>query len=122
MILGVGMDVIRVARMEGELARDDGGFFDAVFTPAEIAACAGSARALASAFAAKEAAAKALGTGIRGDVSWLGIEVLQESDRARRIVWHGGALSRARVMGVRAVWVSCAANAEIAVACVVVEG
>lgn len=122
MILGIGMDVTRVTRMAGELAREDGGFLDEVFTPTELLECAGSARALSSVFAAKEAAAKALGTGIRGGVSWRGIEVLQESGDARRIVWHGGALSRAIAMGVRAVWVTCAADAAIAVACVVLEG
>lgn len=116
------MDVTRVARMERELAREGGGFVDAVFTPAELAQCDGSARELSSRFAAKEASAKALGTGIRNEVSWQSIEVLQDSMGERRIVWHGGALSRARAMGVRAVWVSCAANAEIAVACVVLEG
>src|SRR5512143_1932439 len=122
MIIGIGMDVTSVDRMKRELARDDGGFFDAVFTDAELSQCAGRAKELALRFAGKEAAAKALGTGMSEGASCDGIEVLQESAGSRRIVWNGGALSRANAMGARAVWVSCAADDELGVACVVLEG
>lgn len=122
MIVGIGLDATRVARMERERSRQDGGFFDAVFTPKELAECKGSARELAIRFASKEAAAKALGTGLQGGVSWTDIEVLQESSGLRRIEWHGGALSRAAAVGVRAAWLSCGGDATIAVACVVLEG
>ncbi len=122
MVIGIGMDVISVARMKRELARPDGGFLDAVFTEAEITQCAGSAKELALRFAGKEAAAKALGTGISEGVSWDGIEVLQEASGSRRIVWHGGARLRAETIGARAAWLSCAADSELGVAYVVLEG
>jgi holo-[acyl-carrier-protein] synthase len=77
MVLGIGLDALNVARMTRELAREDGGFLDAVFTPREVAECAGDPREFALRFALKEAASKALGTGMRDGVSWPEIEVLR---------------------------------------------
>jgi holo-[acyl-carrier-protein] synthase len=78
MILGVGVDVLRITRMETELARDDGGFRTDVFTPREIAVCRQHPRPavpFAQQFASKEAVLKALGTGALDGASWREVEV-----------------------------------------------
>ncbi|MCI0694214.1 holo-ACP synthase [candidate division KSB1 bacterium] len=73
MICGIGIDLIEIARVESMLARWQQHFVQRVFTPEEIALCesrANRASAFAARFAAKEAFAKALGTGIDKDFSW----------------------------------------------------
>ena len=65
-ILGIGLDLVEVARVRASVRRSGERFAKRVFTPDEIAYCAGRARKfehLAARFAAKEAALKALGTG-----------------------------------------------------------
>lgn len=82
MIAGIGVDMIEVERIAAALERHADRFLHRVFTPGEIAECATSelhrARRLAARFAAKEAALKAMGLGLRG-VKWTDIEV--EKDR-----------------------------------------
>lgn len=73
MIIGLGIDLVEIARIEAMLARWPQRFAARVFTPEEIAACenrSSRAAALAARFAAKEAFAKALGTGIDKNFSW----------------------------------------------------
>lgn len=68
MILGVGVDVVRVSRMQSALDRFGGRFAERILTGEELDHCPGSRRAarfLAKRFAAKEALVKALGTGFR---------------------------------------------------------
>ena len=74
-------------------------FLDRVFTAGEIAYCRGRAPNLAARFAAKEAAMKALGTGVRG-VGWKDIEVVRAPSGAPGVLYHGRAESRARRLGV----------------------
>ena len=69
MILGHGIDIVEVARMRRAISRHDGAFITRVFSPDEIAGAASlkePAAYYASRFAAKEAFAKALGTGFHG--------------------------------------------------------
>lgn len=78
MILGIGTDLLDIRRLEKTLGRYGDRFCARVFTPAELARCRGRLRAteaLAQRFAAKEACAKALGTGFRRGVAWRDIEV-----------------------------------------------
>lgn len=73
MIIGVGIDLVEIARIAAMLARWPQRFVARVFTPEEIAACeprSSPAAALAARFAAKEAFAKALGTGVDKNFSW----------------------------------------------------
>jgi holo-[acyl-carrier protein] synthase len=77
-IYGIGLDLVRVDRLQRAMARWGERFQKRVFTDAELAACAGRkhmAACLAMRFAAKEAFVKALGTGMRGPVYWRDIEV-----------------------------------------------
>lgn len=81
MIIGIGVDLCDSRRIAQSLDRFGQRFLDRCFTKAEQAACAGhamQAEKLARRYAAKEAAAKALGTGI-GELAWLTeIEVISE--------------------------------------------
>lgn len=83
MILRSGVDLIEIERISSALDRHGERFLQRIYTPAELAECGGDicqhAPSLAARFAAKEATAKALGTGI-GDVSWQEIEILHESN------------------------------------------
>jgi holo-[acyl-carrier protein] synthase len=73
MICGLGIDIVEIARIEDLLSRWGERFVARVFTPEEIALCEGRANRAASfavRFAAKEAFAKALGTGVDKNFSW----------------------------------------------------
>ncbi len=79
MIVGSGIDVLEISRMEGALARRGARFQSRVFTPKEIEACRGRPAAgaqFAVRFAAKEALMKAVGTGWAHGVTWRDIESL----------------------------------------------
>lgn len=82
MILGLGNDIVEIARIKGVLSRYPEKFLHRVFTPYEQAYCLKRkepALHLAGRFAAKEAVVKALGTGFRQGITWLDIEINQDS-------------------------------------------
>ena len=77
MIFGIGIDVVEVERVESSIAEFGERFVSRVFTEAERAYCESQKRPAihyAARFAAKEAVAKALGTGIGKELSWLDME------------------------------------------------
>lgn len=83
MIHGVGTDIIEIKRVEQSIERYGQRFLDRLFTLKEQEYCLKhkeSARHFAGRFAAKEAIAKALGTGISDSIGWLDMEIL--NDRA----------------------------------------
>ncbi len=87
-----------VARIERAMERFGERFFARFFTPAERARCADRPERLAARFAAKEAVAKALGTGI-GDVGWTDIEV-DGDERGRPVLkLHGKAAELSTTLG-----------------------
>jgi holo-[acyl-carrier protein] synthase len=97
MILGVGSDLIDIRRIEAAIARFGDRFIDRIFTEAERRRCerrANPGPSYARRFAAKEAAAKALGTGFRGGVFWrdLGVVNMPSGQPGMRLT--GGALQR----------------------------
>jgi len=97
-VLRTGIDLIEIERIEQAIQRHGERFLQRVFTPAELAEAGGSPASLAARFAAKEATAKALGTGI-GEVSWLDIEVLRDNNLPPRLHLHGVAAQRASELG-----------------------
>jgi holo-[acyl-carrier protein] synthase len=102
MILGVGSDLIDIRRIEHAIERFGDRFLDRIFTDNERRRCdrRGPTRGASYArrFAAKEAAAKALGTGFRGGVFWrdLGVVNLPSGQPGMRLT--GGALRRLEVL------------------------
>ena len=102
MILGVGSDLIDIRRIERAIERFGERFLDRIFTETERRRCdrRGVTRiaSYARRFAAKEAAAKALGTGFRSGVFWrdLGVVNLPSGQPGLRLT--GGALERLRAM------------------------
>jgi holo-[acyl-carrier protein] synthase len=102
MILGVGSDLIDIRRIERAIERFGERFLDRIFTETERRRCdrRGVTRiaSYARRFAAKEAAAKALGTGFRKGVFWrdLGVVNLPSGQPGLRLT--GGALQRLRAM------------------------
>ncbi len=89
-MIAVGMDLVEIDRIAGVIVRHGWRFFDKCFTPAELIAAEGRVEAIAARFAAKEAAAKALGTGI-GRVSWREVEVLNQGTGQPVLQLHGEA-------------------------------
>jgi len=125
LILGVGLDVVEVARVRASVRRSGERFSQRVFTPAEIAYCAGRARKfehLAARFAAKEATLKALGTGITGWASMQEVEVVHGAAGRPEIRLRGGVLRRARSLGVKTAHLSISHTEGVAAAMVVLEG
>lgn len=90
MILRSGVDLVEVARINRMVTQHGEHFLRRIYTPAELADCAGRASSLAARFAAKEAVTKALGTGI-GPVTWTEIEVLRDSAGQPLLFLHGAA-------------------------------
>jgi holo-[acyl-carrier protein] synthase len=90
MNLRTGVDLIELERVEATIQRYGQRFLNRVFTSQELAEVGGNAASLAVRFAAKEATAKALGTGI-GDVGWKEIEILRGPARQPQLHLHGRA-------------------------------
>lgn len=116
----VGVDLVEVGRIRAALQRHGDRFLRRVFTAAECDYCRGRAPALAARWAAKEAAAKALGWGI-GEIRWLDIEVVNDERGAPTLALHGEALTRASALGLRAWAVSLSHTNEHAIAFVVLS-
>jgi holo-[acyl-carrier protein] synthase len=98
MILGVGSDLIDIRRIEKAIERFGDRFLDRIFTETERRRCdrRGPTRiaSYARRFAAKEAAAKALGTGFRRGVFWRDLGVVNLSSGQPGMLLTGGALQR----------------------------
>lgn len=125
MIIGSGIDVVEIERIQNSMNRFGARFLDRVYTAGEQQYCLrkrNSAESLAARFAAKEAAAKALGTGISHGVSWLEIEVVREAGGRPSLRFDGRAADWARRLGVTRAALSLTHSAGLAIASVIVEG
>jgi holo-[acyl-carrier protein] synthase len=98
MRLSTGIDLVEIARLEEAITRHGKRFLERIYTPGELAEVGRNLPSLAGRFAAKEAVAKALGTGI-GLVAWREIEVLHGPQREPVLHLHGAAASRANDLG-----------------------
>jgi holo-[acyl-carrier protein] synthase len=121
MKLVTGVDLIEIARIDEVVARHGKHYLERVFTSAELEYCGKRAESLAGRFAAKEAVAKALGTGI-GDVSWKEIEILGDEQNAPILTLHGMAENRAKELGLTTWSVSISHSQSHSVALVVAIG
>lgn len=115
-----GVDIVEIARIWTAIVRHPDRFLTRVFTPIEIAQCNERPESLAARFAAKEAAAKALGTGIwRHGIGWTDIEVVRTEVGAPNLHFHNAALQRATILGWSSWSVSLSHDREHAIAFVV---
>jgi holo-[acyl-carrier protein] synthase len=123
-ILGLGTDLVEVARISNSISTYGVRFTHRVFTPGERTYSemkANSAESFAARFAAKEAAMKALGTGWSRGVTWTQIEVSNDESGRPTLLLHNTAESIARQLGVRRVWLSLTHTVQMASAVVVLE-
>ena len=123
-VVGVGVDAVDITRVRTALERTPT-LLDRLFTERERGSCVtrcGDLRygGLAARFAAKEAVAKSLGTGIRG-FGFRDIEVLSDEHGKPIITLHGGARDVAEAAGIVRVHVSLTTSTDLAVANAVAE-
>ena len=119
-----GVDMIEIERVWTAQVRHGERFLQRVYTPHERVQCQGRIESLAGRFAAKEAAAKALGTGIwRHGIGWTDIEVRRdECSGAPTLHLYGAAAARAQALGCTAWSVSLSHDRERVIAFVVALG
>jgi holo-[acyl-carrier protein] synthase len=101
MIIGLGSDIVDVRRIARVIARHGDRFIDRIFTPLERAKAEGRANKVetyAKRFAAKEACAKALGTGLRRGVFWRDMGVVNMPGGRPTMKLTGGAFSRLKAI------------------------
>ena len=124
MIVGVGIDVVEVARIERILARHGERALNRLFTTTEAETCAervDRADCLAARFAAKEAALKALGSGKVPGLRWVDFEVTRAANGKPSLEFHSAARRRGDELGVDGIWVSLSHEGGYACAVVVLE-
>jgi holo-[acyl-carrier protein] synthase len=125
MIVGLGVDITEVDRIEAAIERRGRPFLERVFTPAEIAYCETHrhrAERFAGRFAAKEAAMKALGTGWARGVRWVDIEVVREPGGKPTLKLYGESRSIADYIGVKNIALTITHTGNTALALVIFEG
>jgi holo-[acyl-carrier protein] synthase len=121
MKLATGVDLIEIARIEEVIARHGRHYLERIYTPAELEQCGKRVESLAGRFAAKEAAVKALGSGI-GEVAWKDIEILGDEQNAPVLKLYGMAEQKAREKGLSTWSVSISHSQSHCVAFVVAIG
>ena len=124
MIVGSGVDLCEVPRIESAIARHGKRFIERIFTEREIAYAESKANRYeryAARFAAKEAGMKALGTGWNGGIGWRDFEVANLSSGRPTLRLHGKAAEIAEKLGVRNVALSLTHTAAQALAMVILE-
>jgi len=124
MLVGTGIDMVEIDRIAHSIERYGDRFLTRIFTEGEIAYCQAkknSAESFAARFAAKEAGAKALGTGIQHGVTWKELEVRREPGRRPNLYLSGRAQQIADRMGVRRISLSLTHSDTTAMAAVHLE-
>jgi holo-[acyl-carrier protein] synthase len=123
-VRGIGIDVVEVRRLVAALERFGQRMERRLFTEAELAYCRGHKDPLphlAARFAAKEAASKAIGTGMSGGVGFRQFEVIQPGGRQPKLEFHDNARQHFEQLGCRSSHLSLTHDAGLAIACVVIE-
>jgi holo-[acyl-carrier protein] synthase len=124
LIVGLGVDISEVDRIETAIKRHGAAFLKRVFTPAEIAYCERHRNRFeryAGRFAVKEATMKALGTGWTQGVRWVDIEVTRLPSGKPTVTLHGATGEHAARLGVRHINVSITHSGNTAFAEVIFE-
>ncbi len=116
--LGVGVDLLPVARME-RLATENPTIRETIFTGLELRYCVGKRRTfehLAARFAAKEAVLKALGTGLGQRMRWTDVEIVVGVLGRPQVRLHGEVAEWSRKRGLAQIDVSLSHTADLALA------
>jgi holo-[acyl-carrier protein] synthase len=123
-IVGIGTDIVEIARIESSVLRWGEKFAAKILSVSELSHYRqrGNAAYLAKRFAAKEAVSKALGTGMRCGVGFTQIEVVGLRGYPPKIVLSGAAASHAQRQGVLTSHLTMSDEREYAVAYVILEG
>jgi holo-[acyl-carrier protein] synthase len=124
MIVGLGLDIAEVDRIEASIRRHGRAFVERIFTAAEIAYCEkhrNRAERFAGRFAAKEAAMKALGTGWAHGVRWVDIEVIREPGGKPTLKLSGASREIAGRLGVMNIALTITHTGNTALAMVIFE-
>jgi len=124
MIIGIGIDIIKIERIEKAIMRHGARFTNRVFTQGELEYCSAKKNryeSLAARFSVKEAAFKALGRGWDECGGFTSVEVVSDSNRRPSIVFHGSAKHYAESLNVTHAFVTITHDSGIAAAVVVIE-
>lgn len=124
MIVGLGLDIAEIDRIEAAIARHGAPFVERLYTPREVSYCEkhkNKFERYAGRFAAKEAAMKALGTGWRQGVRWRDIEVVREPSGKPTLLLEGVAREFADRMGVKNISLTITHSGNFALAQVIFE-
>jgi len=124
MVVGLGIDLVDIARLEALFERHPGRAAARLFTPDELAECearSNPAECLAARFAAKEAFLKALGTGLRDGITWRHIRLGNGAHGRPVIETTDRASEKLGKLGATTVHVTMTHDAGIAAAVVVIE-
>ena len=121
MILGVCTDIVAIPRVAKVLQRFPQRFTDKILAPIEQRETMDAAY-VAKRFAAKEAALKALGTGLRGGIQWTDLQVLNDALGKPQLKLQGAAAALAAQRGVTQLHVSLSDERDYALAFVILEG
>ena len=124
-VIGIGTDLVEVARIEHSLERFGERFLQRVFTAGEIEYCQSMkfpARHLAARFAAKEAASNAFGTGIGKSLGWKDVDVRKKASGEPYLVLSGRAEAMANERGVTSALITLSHTDNHALACIVLTG
>jgi len=123
MIVGLGIDITELDRIERSLDKYGERFAEKILTPAEIELIPSKNPIpyVAARFAAKEAAVKALGTGFAEGITFHTIEITRMESGAPKLNLLGKALERSKSMGVQGIHISITHGRDTAAAVVVLE-
>lgn len=123
-IVALGLDLIRIERLEETVAKHGERFLERVFTDAEREYCERHSSRLqhyAGRFAVKEAVMKVLGTGWTRGVRWRDIEVVRDRGGPPRVVLHGESAAIAERLGITSILCSITHDGGLAAAVAVAE-
>ncbi len=124
-ILGHGIDLMELAKVQQHLCAPQEDWIDAVFSADERAQAdprPHDVEFYGGRYSAKEAVVKAIGTGFSEDVAWLDIEILRQPAGSPKVRVSGGALAVANALGVTRWFVSISHSGGYAVASVLAAG
>src|SRR5690349_16684733 len=124
MILGTGIDLIEVARIQTSYEKFGERFLNRILCPEEIAYCLTHKRPgpfLAARFAAKEAISKAFGTGIGAELGWQDMEVGRKPSGEPYVIMHGGGQALLQARSARALLISLSHTQAHAAAVAILE-